>query len=158
MEGPAAQREMLALVLPARVEIVEPFTRVRSFDDDEIPDGIELLLRAANSMDNPGLMIVGKLRVELYVYVPASGEPRGKRLEHWEVDLSTAKQQETYWNALTQMYEFHLGINEKAIPPAERYLLVVTYSSPLGQRLVDECTLDFRQRKARPAAERIGRR
>ncbi len=49
----AARREMLALLMPSRIEIIESFTRVRSFDDDVMPDGIELFLEAVNALDNP---------------------------------------------------------------------------------------------------------
>ena len=112
----AVSLEMLALLMPSRVEIVEPFTRVKSFDGDAMPDGIELLLRAVNSLDNPGLMIVGDVRVELFEYVPASADR----------------------NQLTQMYEFRLGIDPAVIPLSEKYVLMVTYNSPLGDRLTDE--------------------
>ncbi len=129
--------ETLALLMPSRIEIVEPFTRVKSFDGDATPDGIELLLQAVNSLDDPGLM-VGDVRVELYEYVLASADRKGKRLEHWKVELSTPAHQRRYWNQLTQMYEFHLGVDPAVIPLSEKYLLMVTYNSPLGERLTDE--------------------
>ena len=132
---------MLALLMPTRIEIVEPFTRVKSFDDDSTPDGIELLLQAVNSLDNPGLMIVGDIRVELYNYVPASGNRKGARIEMWDVRLSTKKEQRTYWNRITQMYEFRLAVDADTIPTANKYVLLVTYNSPLGDHLTDECII-----------------
>lgn len=146
----AATRQMLALLMPSRVEIVEPFTRVRSFDDDALPDGIELLLQAVNSLDNPGLMIAGRVRAELYEFLPASGDRKGRRLEHWSIELANADQQRRYWNTLTQMYEFRLGIDPTKIPAADKYVLLVTYSSPLGERLTDECLIHYQvaQRRA----------
>ncbi|MGB2984521.1 MAG: hypothetical protein WBE26_01450 [Phycisphaerae bacterium] len=147
----AARREMLALLMPSRIEIVEPFTRVKSFDDDTTPDGIELLLQAVNSLDNPGLMIAGRVRVELYEYVPASGDQKGRRLEHWNIELTDAHLQRTYWNALTQMYEFRLGIDPTKIPAADKYVLAVAYDSPLGEHLTDECIIHYR-----PAANPLG--
>ncbi|UCC32161.1 MAG: hypothetical protein JSU86_07740 [Phycisphaerales bacterium] len=140
----AAQRKMLALLMPSRVEIVEPFTRVKSFDDNATPDGIELLIQAVNALDNPGLMIAGRVRVELYEYVPASADQKGRRLEHWDIELTTAHEQRTYWNALTQMYEFQLGIDPAKIPPADKYVLAVTYTSPLGDRLTDEFLISYK--------------
>ncbi len=132
---------MISLLMPSRIEIVEPFTRVRSFDGDGKSHGIELLLRAINALDNPGLMIVGKIRAELFEFVPGSADHRGRLLEHWEVDLTTPKQQQTHWNSLTQMYELRLGIDPKRIPVADRYVLVVTYVTPMGDRLTDEFTV-----------------
>jgi len=146
----AARQRMLALLLPRRIEIVEPFTRVKSFDDDGTPDGIELLLQAVNSLDDPGLMVIGTLRVELYEYVPASGLPRGRRLEQWDVELVSDDQQRKYWNQLTQMYELRLGVDPKRIPSADRYVLLVTYDSPFGDRLTDEYMIQSRASTSEP--------
>lgn len=143
-----AQREVLALLMASRIEIVEPFTRVKSFDEDTTPDGIELLLQAVNSLDNPGLMIAGQVRAELFEYIPASAEHKGRQLEHWNIELTTAQQQRTYWNAMTQMYEFRLRIDPEAIPPANQYVLTITYTSPLGDRLTDQCLISYETRGA----------
>lgn len=137
----APQREMLALLMPSRVEIIEPFTRVKSPNDSAAPDRIELLIQAVNALDNPGLMVIGHVRAELFEYVPASAERKGRRLEHWNVDLTTEKQQRAYWNAMTQMYEFRLGVDPGRIPPADKYVLAVTYTTPLGDHLSDECVI-----------------
>lgn len=136
-----ARQGMLALLMPSRIEIVKPFTRLRSFDSDDTPDGIEVLLRAVNSLDNPGLMIVGTIRVELFKYVPASANQRGERVEQWTVDLGSVQQQRKHWNRLTQMYELRLGVNRAVIPGTGRYVLAVTYTSPLGDHLSDEYVL-----------------
>ena len=140
----ASQRNALALLMASRIEIVEPFTRVKSFDEDATPDGIELLLQAVNALDNPGLMIAGNVRAELFEYVPASADHKGRRLEHWNIELATEQQQRTHWYAMTQMYEFRLAIDPEHIPPAEKYVLAVTYGSPIGERLTDECTVSYR--------------
>lgn len=156
MDG-AGGREMLDLLMPSRIEIVEPFTRVKSFDDDTTPDGIELLLQAVNSLDNPGLMIAGAVRVELYEYVPASGDQKGRQLERWDIELTTAEHQRTHWNGLTQMYQFRLGIDPTRIPPAGKYLLAATYNSPLGERLTDECLISYRPAAGPRGARSSGR-
>lgn len=139
-----ARRDLLALLMPSRVEIVEPFTRVKSFDDDTTPDGIELLLQAVNSLDNPGLMIAGQVRVELFEHVAGSADQKGRRLEHWDVELATTAHQRRYWNQLTQMYEFRLGVDPTVMPNADKFVLLVTYNSPLGEHLTDECVLSYR--------------
>lgn len=139
-----ANRDLLALLMPSRIEIVKPFTRVKSFDDDATPDGIELLLRAVNSLDNPGLMIAGQVRAELFEHVAGSADQKGRRLEHWDVELATAAQQRRHWNQLTQMYEFRLGVDPSVMPQADKYVLLVTYNSPLGEHLTDECVISYR--------------
>ena len=150
--GHVAQQEMLELLMPSRIEIVEPFTRVQSFDDDSTPDGIELLLQAVNALDNPGLMIAGRVRVELFEFLPASGDRKGRRLEHWSIELANTRQQRRYWNTLTQMYEFKLGIDTTEIPAADQYVLLVTYKSPLGERITDECVIRHQAGERRAAS------
>jgi len=146
--GDIADRERaLALLVPAKIEIVAPFTNLKSFaktGDSDGPDGIEVLLQARNAMGNPGLMIAGQIRVELYSYVPASANHKGRRLEFWNVELRTKDQQKSYWNRLTQMYEFRLGVDTGRIPKADRYVLLVTYRSPFGSQLSDELVLSAR--------------
>lgn len=137
------RRAMLNLLMPSRIEIVEPFTRVRSFDDDLEPDGIEVLIRAVNSLDNPGLMIAGTMRIELFEQIPGSADQKGRRLEHWDVDLTTPQSQKRFFNQLTQMYEFRLGVDVAAVPAGGKYLLLVTYNSPMGEHLDDECVLHY---------------
>ena len=137
---------MLAMLMPTRIEIVEPFTRVKSFDDDAVPDGIEVLIQAVNALDNPGVMVVGSLHLELYEYVPASADRKGRQLARWNVDLTTTKSQRTHWNRLTQMYEFRLGVDPTQISARGDYILVVTYSSPLGDHLTDEVLIAYRRK------------
>ncbi len=139
----SAQRKMLSLLMPRRIEIVEPFTRIKSFDDDSIPDGIEVLLQAVNALDNAGLMIVGDLRIELYEYVKASGDQKGRRLEYWNVPLTTSEDQRTHWNRVTQMYELQLRVDPEVLPGSKRYVLAVIYNSPLGEHLTDEYTIEY---------------
>ena len=139
-----ADQTLLDVVLPARIEIVEPFTRVRSFDEDDAPDGIEVLLRAVNALDNPGLMMVGHVRIELFEFVPASAEHKGRRLGSWQVDLSSKVQQRAYWNRLTQMYQFQLELAPELLPVEQKAVLLVTYRSPMDRMLTDEHVLSPR--------------
>lgn len=137
-----AEAQMLSLLLPSRIEIVEPFTGIRNHAKNTGPGGIELLLQAINTLDDPGLMIVGRVRAELFEYVPASADNRGRRIDHWNIDLSTEEQQRQYWDRITQMYRFQLAVDPAAIPPADRYLMTVTYIAPLGNYLTDECIIE----------------
>jgi hypothetical protein len=134
---------MLALLLPVKVEIVAPFTRVKSFDDDSTPDGIELWLQAVNSLGNTGLNIVGSVRAELYEYVPATAEHKGRRLEQWKIELATPADQRAHWSDLTRMYQFRLTLDTTTVPIAKQYVLAVTYTTPLGEHLTSECVLIY---------------
>ncbi len=140
----AKQRQMLELLMPTGIEIVEPFTRVTSFDNDAIPDGIEVLLQAVNSLGHRGQIVAGYIRVELFEHVPASGDKKGRRFQYWEVALTTVQEQKRHWNEITQMYELLLQVDPEPITPADKYILAVTYSSPLGEHLTDECLITHR--------------
>ncbi len=136
-----SNRDEFSLALPARIDIVEPFTRIKSFSGGGVPDGIDLVVQAIGALDNPGLVLVGRVRIELFEFVASSADRKGARLDQWQVELRTDHQQRTYWNHLTQMYEFHLGANLADLSKAERCVLLVTYSSPVGRRLSDEIVL-----------------
>jgi hypothetical protein len=128
--------QSLSLLMPAEI-IIEPFTGVKSFDADDIPDGLEVVLRPVDSFGDP-VKIAGVVRIELYHFQPASGEPKGRRIEQWDVAINTSREQETYWNNVTQMYEIPLERDVSGMSPDERYVLEVTYNTPLGEHMVSQ--------------------
>ncbi|MHC4090644.1 MAG: hypothetical protein ACYSUQ_06615 [Planctomycetota bacterium] len=147
-----ATRQMLSLLMPARI-IVEPFTGLKSFDDDDQPDGLEVVLRPVDAFQDP-VKIAGSLRVELYHFRPASGESKGRKIEQWDVPLSSLRDQETYWNRYTQMYEIPLELDLAAAEPADKYVIEITYNTPLGEHTVTEYVFEPPlPRESRLAAE-----
>ena len=144
----SADVAVLSVLLPNAIKIVEPFTVLGSAEGDQKQDWIELWLQAQNVLDSPGLMIAGSLRVELNEHLPARGNAKGPRLEHWNVDLVTIQDQRDYWNTVTQMYEFRLGFDPKRVPHADKYVVTVIYQPPIGDRLTDEITLTRNQAQA----------
>ena len=84
---------VLAVLLPSAIKIVEPFTVMDNTAGKNPQDWIELWLQAQNVLKSPGLMIAGKLRVELNEYLPSRGNAKGPRLEHWNIDLATIADQ-----------------------------------------------------------------
>lgn len=138
---------VLAVLLPSAIKIVEPFTIMDSTEGKTKQNWVELWLQAQNVLNSPGLMIAGKLRVELNTHLPARGNAKGPRLEHWNIALATIEDQRKYWNAVTQMYEFRLGYDRDSIPEADKYVLTVIYQPPIGPRLTDEITLIHNQSK-----------
>jgi hypothetical protein len=142
----ADARGMVELLMPQRVELVEAFTQFKSFDRDEVPDGIEVLVHALDAFGDP-VKIAGTIRFELYDFVPASGERAGRRLcAPWEVTLVTREDQQRYWNLVTGMYEIPLkfppNLPVKQLgTPGRKFLLEATYTTPLGTHMTDECVL-----------------
>ena len=136
-------QQMVRLLMPQRVEIVEAFTRFASFDDDALPDGIELLILPVDSFGE-AVKIAGTVRVELYAFEQASGEQKGMRVcAPWEIELLTEQDQERYWNTVTGMYEAELELPAGAVPRGEKYVLLVTYNTPLAEHMTDECVLEI---------------
>lgn len=140
-------RGMVELLMPQRVELVEAFTQFKSFDGDNVPDGIEVLLHALDSFGDP-VKIAGTVRLELYTYNQAAGERAGERIcEPWNVTLATRSDQKKYWNIVTGMYEvpleFPAGLPlEKFGKPGSKFVLEATYTTPLGTHMTDECVLE----------------
>ncbi len=136
--GDPATHQMLSLLMPAKI-IVEPFTGLKSFDDDDQPDGLELILRPVDTFGDP-VKIAGALVVELYEFRPASGERKGRKIEQWDVELASKRDQDKYWNRITQMYEVPLMLSPEALASGQGqdYVVEVTYNTPLGERMITE--------------------
>ncbi len=139
--------DMLSLLMPRQIRI-QPFTKIKSFDADQVPDGILLVLRPTDEFGDP-IKIVGHLYFELYAYKKASAERKGERIEFWERTLATAQDQKLYWDRTAQMYEFPLAWTRGAPPsPDHKYILTATYRSPADETLQDEYVLEFALRKS----------
>jgi hypothetical protein len=136
--GDPGTRQMLSLLLPAEI-IVEPFTGLKSFDDDDQPDGLEVVLRPVDTFEDP-VKIAGTLIVELYRFRPASGERKGEKIEQWDVELASKKDQDKYWNRITQMYEIPLMLSPESLTlgAEQKFVIEVTYNSPLDEHMITE--------------------
>ena len=130
-------------MLAVRSIQIQPFTKIRSFDADATPDGIGVVLRPADQFGDP-VKIMGHLYFELYAYRPASGEPKGERLEFWDRTLATADDVKLYWDRTAQMYEFPLAWTQGLPPtPSRKYLLTVSYRTPWDETLEDQYELEL---------------
>jgi len=134
--------QMIALLMPQSVKI-QPFTKPKSFDKDNIPDGIEVLVQPLDKFDDP-VKAVGIMQFELYSYRQASGQPKGERIQFWEVPIASAQQVRQFWDRTAQMYLFKLAVDEiGSLPPGQKYVLTVRYNSPQGEHLEDEYVFHF---------------
>ena len=131
-----ATRQMLSLLMPAKI-IVEPFSGLKSFDDDDVPDGLEVVLRPVDSFGDP-VKVAGVFRISLAHFRPASGLNQGDPIEQWDVAISTVGDQQAYWNRFTQMYEIPLELDLGTVAPDDRYVIEVTYNTPLGEHMITE--------------------
>ena len=138
----SARAEQLALMLPDRI-VIEPFTRIRSFDDDPVPDGILAVVRPVDPFGDP-VKAAGRFYFELYHYRDASPDRRGPRLEFWEIEIDSVRKVREHWSR-AQMYEFRLAWTRGAgqVRVGQRYLLVVTYRTPWDTTLQAEKMIEF---------------
>ena len=136
------RRAMLSLMLPTQIKI-QPFTRIASFDKDNIPVGVIVVLRATDRFGDP-VKAAGPFYFELYSHQPASGEPKGQRLAFWEETIDTADKVAGHWSH-AQMYEFKLGWPEGAtsVRPGSKYVLTATYRTPWDESMTDQYVMDF---------------
>ncbi len=134
----------LELLLPQKIEIM-PFTKLRSWDDDQLPDGIEVVLRPLDAFDDQ-TKAIGTFRFELHLFRKASSDSRGTRIGFWEVDITNKKAQMQHWDPITCTYRFRLQWDGPAPLPG-KYVLQVTYISPWARRISDLYILELREHK-----------
>ena len=134
--------EMLSLMLPHEIKI-QPFTKIKSFNDDRIPDGILAIVRPLDRFGDP-VKAVGLFYFELWNYRDASGDRKGERLEFWEKTIDSENEVQLHWTR-AQMYEFQLAWTKGAgaIQPDRKYLLTVTYRTPWDTTIQDARVIDF---------------
>jgi len=142
MPSERQRREMFSLMLPSQVKI-QPFTKVTSFDDDRVPDGILAVLRPLDRFGDP-VKAVGLFYFELWTYRKASGDHKGERLAYWERAINSAQEVNLYWT-WTRMYEFQLawvqGVEQ--ITPDAKFVLTATYRAPWDETMQDEYIIDY---------------
>ncbi len=133
---------MLSLMLPSEIKI-EPFTKVRSFNDDDIPDGILAIVRPVDRFGDP-VKAVGLFYFELWEYRQASQDRKGERIEFWDRPINSTDDVRIHWSR-AQMYEFQLAWTqgEGSIRPGRKYLFTATYRTPWDTTISDEYVIDF---------------
>lgn len=136
-EGPLPDQH-LRLLLPQEIDI-QAFTKVRSWDGDDIPDGLEVVVRPVDYAGDP-IKAIGSFQFELFTFRQASADPKGQRIGFWQVELLTADTQQEYWDSMTSSYMFRLAW-EGPSPKPGKYVLQAVYQSPYDYRCFDEMVL-----------------
>lgn len=133
---------MLALMLPHQIKIW-PHTKITSFDEDDVPDGILAVIRPLDRFGDP-VKAVGLFYFELWTYEKGSGQREGERLAFWDRTIGTSEEVRLYWSR-AQMYEFQLAWTRgaEAIRPGRKCLLTATYRTPWDETIQDEYVIDF---------------
>lgn len=141
-EEPTAE-EMVGYYSPRSIKLL-PFTKPRSFDNDLIPDGIGVSLQTLDAAGDP-VKAYGTFLFELYHYRPASQDHRGKLIQTWTQPVRDLKDQERFWEKVTDTYEFQLSWEGNPIPTQKKFVLAASFEpGPGGDRLFDEIEFEFR--------------
>lgn len=141
-DGPTAE-ELVAFYSPRRVKILA-FTKVCSFDDDLIPDGINVMIQPLDGAGDE-VKAFGRFNFELYQYKPASPDKRGEMIEHWDQTVLSPEDQAQFWSGYARAYEFQLSWEGRPIPPQKKYVLVASFEGgPGSERLFDDHEFEFR--------------
>jgi len=70
----------------------------------------------------------------MYTRKVGDGDPRGKRLATWDIDLLDDEANRLHWNEISRAYKFLLQWG-RPIPVNVEYVLRVVFSSPFTDRL-----------------------
>ena len=85
----------------------------------------------------------GQIVFELYTYRPASADPKGQQLQTWQLGLAGDRDQRTYWNHTTRMYDFPLQVKLDTWPGGSKFVLLARYNNPWNEHLQDQAILDL---------------
>jgi len=134
--------DMLSLMLPEQIKI-EPFTRIASFDSDDVPDGVLAVIRAADRFGEP-VKAAGYFYFELWTYQDANSERKGERLAYWDRTIATNEEVRLYWTR-AGLLEFRLAWTRglEAVKPNRKYILTAAYRPPWDETLRDEYVMEF---------------
>jgi hypothetical protein len=136
------RRQLLSPIMADKIELVGPLTQPASFDDDIIPEGLEAVLVARDRQGEP-TKISGQLVFELYAHRPAAADPRGPQIQTWELALAGDKDQATYWNHTTLMYEFKLQVDKANLPKGRKFVLLARYIDPWNEHMENQAIIDL---------------
>jgi len=125
----------VSLTLPKRIGI-HPFTGIRVFDESGGIKGVDVRIQAFDASGD-STKAFGDFRFELYAFRPNSLDPRGLRLETWEVSVADPKVNALHWDSITRAYKFKLQW-EQPIPVGQHYVLAAVFSSAFTERLMEQ--------------------
>lgn len=139
--GPTSE-ELVGYYSPTQIRVL-PFTKIRSFDEDPVPDGVAVSLRPLDGAGDP-VKAYGSFLFELYAFQQATPDKRGRRLQAWRQTIHTLDEQRTFWERVTSTYEFQLSWEGEPLPIDRKYVLAASFEAPGADRLFDDYIFEFR--------------
>jgi len=125
----------VSLMLPKSIGI-HPFTGMRVFDEAGGIKGIDVRIEVKDAYDDT-TRAFGDFRFELYTFRANDIDPKGVKIASWDVPLTDPKANRLHWDNITRTYKFRLQWGQ-AIAVGDRFVLLVTFSSPFTERVFSE--------------------
>jgi hypothetical protein len=125
----------VSLMLPKSISL-HPFTGMRVFDEAGGIKGIDVRIEAKDAYDDT-TRAFGDFRFELYTFRTNNVDPKNVKIASWDVPLTDSRANRLHWDNITRTYKFRLQWGQ-AIAVGERFVLVVTFSSPFTERIFAE--------------------
>lgn len=128
---------------PRTVRIHPVFTKIASWNGDDRPEGVETFIELRDQFGDP-CKGAGSLVFELYEFRANQPDPRGRRLYNpWQVNINTVESQRERWDSTGRSYTFRLAAD--GINASGRYVMTVSFTPTVGQRLFDRVVLGTRR-------------
>ena len=120
-----------------------PFTCMGYTDETGKYAGIEVRVKC---LDANGQVdrVRGDFRFELYEFVPADEQRKGKRLGQWEVSLGDEGAENRHWERHSQSYFFQLQY-PAAVEPETKFVLTTMFTDAAGRRVFLEDVRAYHQ-------------
>ncbi|KPK76026.1 MAG: hypothetical protein AMJ79_08650 [Phycisphaerae bacterium SM23_30] len=144
MESKPADEERAGAFFVKEVRLQRSFTRILEADPQQgEPAGIEAYVELLDQFGDP-IKGAGVFRFEIFRYVPAVSDPRGRRFAGagmQVLDLSEPQVSQQYWDGITQCYRMILELPEEAAGARQIVLQATFISDPTG-RVQDTLVLE----------------
>ena len=143
-EAPFARSEADSQLFgPVSMRLHPIFTQIKSWDNDDRPDGIEALIELQDQFGDP-TKASGRVVFELFDYQAYDPERRGDRVANpWIGYLETLDEQRDRWNRTSRTYSFQLAYDQ--IRPNQTYVLTAEFQLSGGGRFFDRVILEGRR-------------
>jgi hypothetical protein len=129
-----------AMFAPAAMRVHPIFTRVKDFNGDNFPDGIDALLEFQDQFGD-ATKASGRAIFELYAFQKFDPTHKGKRLVNpWIGELESLDDQRLRWNRTSRTYSFPLQYDQ--VSATATYILTVEFQMSNGARYYDQIVLE----------------